>query len=206
MPKSKGCSNGVSHLRWCISHGDYDHLVSEHESNLSKNQSFIGFCFKTQLHNSDKEKETTEWLELIIDEESPLRTVVNKPHRKFRKITMNFSAKMLRDIILMMVKLVEKIGCVIKESERWSMFHDGWSKNGVHRVRLFTCFVKKTLDRKEKGKEFYENVVKFFFISRLWITWVSWIKFTIQSSSDHIWQSTLRWWCRNRFFRGSSDF
>ena len=54
-PKSKGCSNGFSHLKRCVSHGDNNYLASEHESNLSSKQSFIGETFKLQLKFSNKE-------------------------------------------------------------------------------------------------------------------------------------------------------
>ena len=145
--KSKGCSNSVSHLKRLVSHGHYNHLVPEYESDLSSKQSFIGETFKPQLIFFNKESQITSWLELIVDEGLPLRTV-KKSCREFRK-----SSNTLREIILMMVELFEKkIGHVMKEVERGSMLYDGWSKNRAHHVVLFSCFIKKTLDRKEKGK------------------------------------------------------
>ena len=88
-----------------------------------------------------------------------------KSHRTFRKSTKNFSVKMLRDIILMMVDLVEKIGHAMKEAERRIMLCDGSSKNGTDCAGLFACFVKKILDRKEKVKLICEDVAKLVLIT-----------------------------------------
>ena len=48
----------------------------------------------------------------------------------------------------------------MKESECRNMLRDGWSKNGDRCVGFLTFFVKKTLDRKEKGKVFFKDSVK----------------------------------------------
>ena len=138
-----------------ISHGARKHLASECERALTIKERFIGDTFKPRLSISDKEREVMSWTELTTDERSSLRTVEKQSCRKCRKNSNNFSVKMLRDIILMMVELVEKkIVFFMKEVEQGSMLHDGWSKSGAHRAGLFACFIKKTLGRKEKEKSF----------------------------------------------------
>ena len=75
ITKSKGYRNGVSHLKKCVSHGDCKHFASEYDSNLTSKQHFIGETFNPRLNISDKESEIISWIELIIDEGLPLRTV-----------------------------------------------------------------------------------------------------------------------------------
>jgi hypothetical protein len=44
-------------------------------------------------------------------------------------------------ILAMVVELEKKIAAEMKEAGYGSIMHDGWSKNGIHYLGIFICFL-----------------------------------------------------------------
>ena len=95
-------------------------------------------AYKRGTLNS-KEKELFKWIKMIVFKNWPLASVEDSDYRSFGEMENIFSKKTVKDVIIVMARLVvELISVEMKMATRSGIIHDGWSKFGRHYVCLLS--------------------------------------------------------------------
>ena len=64
---------------------------------------------------------------------------------------MNFSQERVKEVLFNMTKLMEdRIGNEMETAGRVTILHDGWSKNSVHYVAIYACYMREVRCNNQK--------------------------------------------------------
>ena len=158
--KGKGFTNGFNHLKSCCAGGSLTALYELYQSNYNRQQSTVGTHFVPLMDITPKERKMIEWITLIVHESSHLSVVEDPDYRKFKNDNTDICARTLKAVILTMVEIVEpKIGRQMKIAGRGSILHDGWTKDSVHYVGSYCCYIR-AITTVVKGKKLVEELPK----------------------------------------------
>lgn len=93
------------------------------------------------------------WLLAIILQNLPLSSVENEEMRAFSKYNEHpISIKTIVAVMFALVELVEEaIAEELKKTNCGALKHDGWSRNGIHYISLFACYMLPLLVRKKSA-------------------------------------------------------
>ena len=155
--KGKGWTNPCSHLKTCLCHGKMSELYDMYDENIDRKQHDISSFFTPILKVSTKEQAIYDWIVLIVEESLPISITKKQAFRRFKDEEINFSQEKVKETLYKLVELVEhRIAQNMKMAGRGSILHDGWSKNGVHYVAIYGCFMKEVSEFRNHKKIQYE--------------------------------------------------
>ena len=123
-----------------------DYILSLYEENLQGQKNKLNQFFKPVINITEKENAIADWIELIVEESLPLTVIQKKSFRNFYGGVdwLVFSKEKLKETLYNMVEIVEgQISAEMKDTTRGSILHDGWMKNVVHFVAIFSCYINK---------------------------------------------------------------
>lgn len=149
-----GLGNIFKHLQTCLCGGQNESAKVElekiYKDKKSKSRNAITPWFTTSTGElaykrgtlNFKEKELYKWIKMIVFKNWPLASVEDSDYRSFGETENSFSKKTVKDVIIVMARLVvEKISVEMKTATRGAIIHDGWSKFGRHYVCLFATYI-----------------------------------------------------------------
>jgi hypothetical protein len=148
-----GFSGPYNHILACCFDKSEERLTDEYweaKCHNTKRQASVTEAFPTVASQrpgpvysilSQSDKDIFAWVNLCVMKNLPLSSVADKDFRDFSKATTHFSIKTLRNVILGMTVLVEKVlaeEMAVAGNE--SIVHDAWSKFGEHFFALFATY------------------------------------------------------------------
>lgn len=100
----------------------------------------IGILLIQCVHNRTREGHA-RLLQLVILRNAPIAIIEDKMYRTFSKFNVKFSRKMVNEVLLCFVELVEKSITGEMKKTKVAVMHDGWTYAGIHYAGLFAVYV-----------------------------------------------------------------
>jgi hypothetical protein len=143
----EGFTNPFAHLKSCyggetVLRKHYKDAV-EGSGQQSSATSSIGGYLKAS-NATEVHKSLHGWIDLVVSQMLPISYVEDIQFRNFSKFSHNFSNERVKQVILELVKIVEKkLELEMKGAGCGAIMHDGWTLSGVHYVGLFASYNRK---------------------------------------------------------------
>lgn len=134
-----GWSNPYRHLLICVSNGDEVHLTQYFESvrdNTNHNTGLRRLLTPNMgsIGPSSRERAMFDYIRMHTLLSLPLSMVESDALHRFSKYDYKFSEKNVKEVMLLLVELVEiKIGEEMRET-KGAIVHDAWTNAGIHYI------------------------------------------------------------------------
>lgn len=139
---SSGYSNQFRHLQSCYGAGKLNELYEKAVAEQARLGGSVAGYFNANSATS-RHKAIYAYIKLIVMKSLPLAYVQDDFIRDFSKFPEHISKKTIREVIFVMVELVEKaIAEELSKTSCGAIMHDGWSRGGTHYVGLFGCYIR----------------------------------------------------------------